>query len=241
MEKQHMKHVRGSGTVIVKQLLRIPLLGEWLTNWCVRREFKHLKNKYHPLIKEAERVGTVQEQAELAGKWAVERSSVLDPILVQNSDDLIAQALMYGIPVPPQEQDSEHYRRSGVTGELILRQPAQRKLRREVRNERRARNDEFRKWATVIFAVLAFALGLASLVEKTKQPDPCPRNYYRNDAGVCIFALAPDASKEHPIPRPVDTELNPKTGQEYTASATKWHRQQVELNKFSHQFLDIHS
>lgn len=164
------------------------------------------KDKYHPLIQEAERAGTVQEQAELAGKWAVERDSVLDPILVQDSNDLIARALMYGIPVPPQKQDSEHYRRSGVTGEFIPRQPAQRMLRKDVLNERRARNDEFRKWTTVIFAVLAFVLGLASLVVKTKQPDPCPRDYYRNDARVCIFALAPDASKEEPSPKPVDTE-----------------------------------
>jgi hypothetical protein len=109
---------------------------------------------------------------------------------------------MYGIPVPPQKQDSEHYRRSGVTGEFILRQPAQRRLRRDILNEQRARNDEFRKWTTVIFAVLAFVLGLASLVVKTKQPDPRPRNYYRNDAGVCIFALAPDTSRKQSIPKP---------------------------------------
>jgi hypothetical protein len=64
----------------------------------VQREFKHLKDKYHPLIQEAERAGTVQEQAELAGKWAIGRDSVLDPILVQNSNDLIAQALVYGNP-----------------------------------------------------------------------------------------------------------------------------------------------
>jgi hypothetical protein len=45
-------------------------------------------------------------------------------------------------------------------------------------------------------------------LKPTTQPDPCPRNYYRNDAGVCIFALAPDTSKERPIPKPADAAPN---------------------------------
>ena len=179
-----------------EQLHRIPVLGDWLINWSAQRELKSLKNKYLPLIQEAEKAERVQQQVELTAEWAVERESVLDPIYVRNSADLIAQAQKYGISVPRQEPDSKHYRRSGVTGEFILRQIAQRRLRREVRNEQRARNDEFRKWATVIFAFLAFVLGLVSLVVKTKPPDPCPRNYYRNDAGACIFALATDAKKK---------------------------------------------
>jgi len=174
-----------------RQLHKIPVFGDWLLNWSVQRQLKRIKNKYVPLIQEAERVEDVQRQAELTAEWAVERESILDPIYVQNSADLVAQALKYGISAPPQEQGSRHYRKSGITGEFILRELAQRRLRREIRNEERARNDEFRKWATVTFALLAFALGLASLIVKTKQPDPCPRNYYRDDAGACIFALAP--------------------------------------------------
>jgi hypothetical protein len=185
------KRANGRVSMLNKQLHRIPALGDWLINWSVQRELKRIKNKYLPLIKEAERAENVQLQAELTAQWAVERESVLDSIYVQNSADLIAQALKYGISAPPQEPDSKHYRKSGITGELILRQLAQRRLRREVRNEQRARNDEFRKWATVTFALLAFALGLVSLIVKTKQPDPCPRNYYRDDTGACIFALAP--------------------------------------------------
>ena len=186
-----------------KLLRRIPILGDWLFNWSVQRELKLIKNKYLPLIQEAETAENVQQQAELTAQWAVERESVLDPIYVQNSADLVAHALKYGIGVPPPEQGSRHYRKSGITGEFILRELAQRRLRREIRNEQRAANDEFRKWATVIFALLAFALGLVSLVVKTKQPDPCPRNYYRNDAGACVFALAAKsqaASSQTPLP-----------------------------------------
>jgi hypothetical protein len=174
-----------------KQLHRIPILGDWFINWRVQRELRRIKNKYLPLIQAAERAENVQQQAELTAEWAVERECVLDPIYVQNSSDLVSRALKYGISVPPQEQGSRHYRKSGITGEFILRQLAQRRLRREIRNEQRAKNDEFRKWATVIFALLAFALGLVSLLVRTKQPDPCPRNYYRDDAGACIFALSP--------------------------------------------------
>ena len=175
----------------LKQFCKIPIVGDWLTNWRVQRELEHLKKHYLALIQQVEG-DNIQQQAELTAEWAVKRESVLDPVYARNSANLIERALKYGITVPPQDPDSKHYRKSGVTGEFILRQATHRRLRREVRNEERARNDEFRKWATVVFALLAFGLGLASLIVKTKQPDPCPRNYYRTDAGSCVFALPPE-------------------------------------------------
>lgn len=165
------------------------MIVNWLNNRKVRRKLVSLKKKYVPLIREAEKAENLQQQAELAAQWAVEHESLLDPIYARNSAALISKALKYGIQVPRQEQGSKHYRRSGITGEFILRQLAQRRLRREVRNEERARNDEIRKWATATFALLGFVLALVSLLAKAKQPDPCPRNYYRSDAGACVFAL----------------------------------------------------
>jgi hypothetical protein len=88
-------------------------------------------------------------------------------------------------------------------GGWILRKDAEDRLRREIRDQRRASYDEFRKWVTFTFGLLAFILALVSLLIKTKQPDPCPRNYYRNDAGACVFALAPKtqaAPSETPLP-----------------------------------------
>ena len=165
------------------------MLGTWINNLLVQRKLESLKKKYLPLIREAEDAENVQQQADLTAQWAIERESLLGPIHSRNSDRLISKALKYGIPVPPQQPDSKHYRTSGVTGEFILRQVAQRRLRREVRNEQRARNHEIRKWATATFALLGFVLALVSLLAKAKQPDPCPRNYYRSDAGSCVFAL----------------------------------------------------
>jgi len=88
-------------------------------------------------------------------------------------------------------------------GGWILRREAQARLRGEIRDQKRASYDEFRKWVTFTFGLLAFILALVSLLIKTKQPDPCPRNYYRNDAGACVFALAPKdqaAPPETPLP-----------------------------------------
>jgi len=113
---------------------RIPMIGNWLNSWRVQRKLESLKKKYLPLIREAERAENVQLQAELTGQWAIERESLLDPIYARGSARLISKALKYGIAVPPQQPDSKHYRRSGITGEFILRQLAQRRLRREVRN-----------------------------------------------------------------------------------------------------------
>jgi hypothetical protein len=171
------------------------MFGQWLENWRVRRKLESLKKKYAPLIEEAERTENVHQQADLTAQWAIERESLLDPIYARSSANLISKAVKYGIPVPPQTQDSKHYRRSGVTGDLILRWVAQRRLRREVRNEQWARNDELRKWATAMFAFLGFVLALVSLLVKAKQSDPCQRNYYRNDSGSCVFALGVEKKK----------------------------------------------
>ena len=145
------------------------MIGNWLNNRKVRRKLESLKKKYVPLIREAEKAENLQHQAELTAQRAVEHESLLDPIYARNSAALISKALKYGIQVPRQEQGSKHYRRSGITGEFILKQLAQRRLRREVRNEERARNDEIRKWATATFALLGFVLALVSLLVKVMQ------------------------------------------------------------------------
>jgi hypothetical protein len=172
------------------------MIGDWLENWRVRRKLESLKKKYVPLINEAESAENVKQQVDLTSQWAIERESLLDPIYARSSASLISKATRYGIPYPPQRQDSNHYRKSGVTGALILRPAAQRRLRREVRNEQWTRNDEFRKWATASFALLGFVLALVSLLVKAKQPDPCPRNYYRSDSGSCVFALGGEKAKK---------------------------------------------
>ena len=71
------------------------------------------------MLQEAERAENIEKQAELTAQWAIEPESILDPIYVRSSAALISKAVNFGIPVPAQRQDSEHYRRSGVTGDFI--------------------------------------------------------------------------------------------------------------------------
>ncbi len=72
---------------------------------------------------------------------------------------------------------------------LDAEQQWQEHLKREIRDEKRQNEDEYRKRATLVLSFAAFFLALVSLIMKGKQPDPCPKNYYRNDQAECVFAL----------------------------------------------------
>ena len=69
---------------------------------------------------------------------------------------------------------------------------------------RRASYDEFRKWATLTFAVVGSVLAFISVLSKQKQPDPCPRDYYRSDSGECVFALQ-KSSQSQLAPTAIET------------------------------------
>jgi hypothetical protein len=71
----------------------------------------------------------------------------------------------------------------------------------EIRAIQRENNDERRKWATLIFAIVGTVLAAVSVRSKQKQPDPCPRNHYRTDSGECVFALQ-KAQTPQPQPTP---------------------------------------
>jgi hypothetical protein len=78
---------------------------------------------------------------------------------------------------------------SQATGEYFLTNEGEERLKAAIRTERRQVNDEFRKWTTLILSVAALVLALLPWVKKQKEPDPCPKNYYRSDSGECIFGL----------------------------------------------------
>jgi hypothetical protein len=50
------------------------------------------------------------------------------------------------------------------------------------------------------FAIAGCTLAFYSVRTKQKQPDPCQRNYYRSDAGECIFGPPKASSAEDPVP-----------------------------------------
>jgi len=76
-----------------------------------------------------------------------------------------------------------------ATAGWVLSDEAEVRLKREISTEQRQKNDEFRKWATLFFAIVGSVLAFVSVLSKHKQPDPCQNNYYRSDSGECVFAL----------------------------------------------------
>jgi hypothetical protein len=171
-----------------KLFSKVPAIKHWLDNRAVRLELQSLDKKYRELEATAK---DANEKELLEASWSNARDIIVDPIESENSGRLVAQARKYHILVPRISEESEDWYRSQTMGVWILRKDAEARLQREIRDQERASYDEFRKWVTFTFGLLAFVLAFVSLLMKTKQPDSCPRNYYRNDAGACIFALAP--------------------------------------------------
>ncbi len=171
-----------------KLFSKVPAIKNRLDNRAVRLELQSLDEKFRALEAKAK---DANEKGQLEAGWLFERDVIQDPIECENSEKLAAQARKYNILVPRISEDTKDWYQSNTMGGWILRQDAETRLRREIRDQKRASYDEFRKWVTFTFGFLAFILALVSLLTKTKQPDPCSRNYYRNDAGACVFALAP--------------------------------------------------
>ena len=181
---------------------KIPALKHWLDNRAVKLELQNLDKQHRELEAKAK---DPNEREQLEASWSNARDIIVDPIESENSERLVAQARKYHILVPQIFDESKDWYRSQTTGLWILRKDAEERLRREIRDQKRALYDEFRKWMTFSFGVLAFILALVSLLIKTKQPDPCPHNYYRNDSGACVFALAPKSQAA-----PSETPLSEK-------------------------------
>lgn len=189
-----------------KLLRKIPVLGGWLGTRAVARELKKLENRYSPLIKEAREDRNRAKVDSLESDLMLEQDLILGPVYAGATQKLVTDARRFGIIVPPISEESNDWVEYGPEGYWILNTDTQIRLRKEVREEQWAHYDEWRKWVTLGLAIFGFTLGLWSLIVKSKQPDPCPRNYYRNDAGACVFALSPQGqpsqSPTNPQPSP---------------------------------------
>lgn len=189
-------------------LRRIQRIADWLDDREATQKAKKNSQLYSPLIAEAEKKKDFEERDRLISEGSFERDAALDPVYQRKGERLAAKARRFGIVVPPQptryDEESDDWELSRVYGFWLPTTELERRLRREIRDEERASYDEFRKWSTLIFALSGFALGLASLLAKQKQSDPCPRNYYRTDSGECTFAIQkPQATQASPNPAPV--------------------------------------
>jgi hypothetical protein len=163
-----------------------------------------LREFYAPEVAKAERERNAEQRESLLSQWSFERDTVVDPVYARKAERLTATARGYGITVPSHpssyQTESDDWEFSNTCGEWLLSRELEDRLRREIKSERRAKYDEFRKWTTLLFALLGFALGLASVLVRQKTPDPCPSNYYRSDTGECIFALPRHSAQPETIP-----------------------------------------
>jgi hypothetical protein len=191
-------------------LLKIPVLRDY--SWIISLEGFHaharLRKHFVPLIAQARLAKNNIAIQNLYAEWHHEQASIDEPNYVTASDKLVRKARMLYVPVPriPATYDaiSDDWQMSNVTGDWALTLGAYERLQREVQTAQREANDDWRKRMTLLLALAGFILGFMSLWIKTKQPDPCPRNYYRDDVGACVFAApAPipiqSASSRHAI------------------------------------------
>jgi hypothetical protein len=184
---------------IRKWLLKVPVVDGWLRRRELQSGLKELHARLDPLITKARKAKNATLVAELDNQFYNEYVWLHDPFKEWESDQIVRKARKYLIDVPvypsgtngEDEDEDETWYRNSTSYEWVLTQEAAQRLRKEIRDEERAANDDRRKRVTFWLALAGFVLGLSSIWTKSKQPDPCQRNYYRNDVGACVFALQP--------------------------------------------------
>lgn len=193
-----------------RTLALIPWLRLWLIHLSDERQLRILKEKFDPQIEAAKQAKDAKQENKLISEYLDLRDRILHPTYGLIAENLEKKARKLGIRVPEKPhgevpgdvEEDANWEMSYSTWDWMLTPGGERKLRNEIRAEQRAGNEEKRKWATLIFAVLGTAFAFWSLIKKEKQPDPCPRNYYRNDAGACVFALPAVVPSTLPQPAP---------------------------------------
>lgn len=204
---------------IRKVLFRFPTARLWVIRRSDARALKKLRDKYLPSVQKARAAKNSNEVKHLESEWSTEQLLVLEPTSVLESDLLVAKARKYGITVPPilsDDEETEDWKQTFTTYEWILAETTAQRLRKEIREEKRSDYDEYRKWITTLLALVGFVLALVSLLMKQRQPDPCPRNYYRDDAGACVFALSPTPQPQGRHPKQPQVPAATKPNQKQT-------------------------
>lgn len=201
--------------ILLRQVRKIQTVADWLDLRDAKREDQKLKARYEADVKQR----PADEREYVWSEYSAEYALIWEPIYVRHTNKLVAHARKYGVRVPdkPRNSSDDNWEWSGAAMDWILTDSAEERLKREIKVEKRQSDDEFRKRATLAVSVGAFILALASLIKNGKQPDPCPKSYYRNDQGECVFALQKKstpqqsttlAPSEHPT-KPSPTKPKP--------------------------------
>jgi len=167
---------------------KIQTVADWLDLHDAKREDQKLKARYEADVKQR----PADERGYVWSEYSAEYALIWEPTYVRRTNKVVARAHKYGVRVPPKPTDSsgnDNWEWSLVGSDWILTNSAQERLNQEIKDEARQNEDEFRKRVTLVVSLAAFILALVSLIMKGKQPDPCPKNYYRNEQGECVFAL----------------------------------------------------
>lgn len=175
---------------LVGQVRRLQFVRDWLDLRRAKLEDQKLQARYAADL--SKRSGNQSDREHIWSQYRPEYHLIWDPIYVRQTNKLLARAHEHGVRVPPLPRDGlgdDNWEWSSAGMGWFLRGDAEDRLKREIRLGMRQDEDEFRRRATLFLSLAAFVLALVSLLKKEKQSDPCPRNYYRNDAGECVFAL----------------------------------------------------
>lgn len=196
---------------LLKQVRRLQFVADWLDLRAAKLEDRKLHARYEADVK----ARPEDEREHVWSEYSDESHIIWDPIYVRQTNKLVARARKYGIRVPPLPTEStgdDNWEWSFAATDWILSDSAQELLKLKIRVEERENEDEFRKRATLFVSIGAFILALLSLIVsfKHRPPDPCPKNYYRNDQGECVFALQKKSTSQPQQSTPPTPLVQPK-------------------------------
>lgn len=192
---------------IRKQLQKSRFFRGWFIRLDFRRNMKKLDAEYDPLIAKAKEAKDFDEVVGLQHSYSENGEDISEPLYDWESAELRRRAHKHLVHIPDYTEEPAFWQETKYSNppdhpDWEMSYKGTERLKRDVRDAERTANDESRKWATLFFAVVATGLSVWSLLIKTKQ-DSCQKNYYRNDAGKCVFALKPEKTPEVPTFSPV--------------------------------------
>src|ERR1700692_3318336 len=129
---------------IRKQMLRIPVLGDWIIGVDDSRAHAQLRKHYVPLIEKTRSAKSDLEVQNLYAEWNHNQTLIEEPNYVDASDRLVRKARGFYAPVPDRPTNygavSADWQMSNISGDWALTAPTYQRLQREVQVAQRAAN-----------------------------------------------------------------------------------------------------
>ena len=110
---------------IREQLLKVPVLNDWLIGWQYTRDMKSLHKRYDSLIEKARKAKNAKDVEKLDNDFYNEYVWIRDPYAEWQSDQIVRKARKYLISVGPYPQNDEEEEKSAGERQPGLRNPDQ--------------------------------------------------------------------------------------------------------------------